>query len=175
MLVEAGCRYVELAHSERLAHFGETYALVRRKLDAALAHGLTPILCLGETAVERQAGDADETLRRQLKTALAGQGSARVPDVIFAYEPRWAIGASEAASPELCGRTPPRHSRHFARGLREGGGLKSSRIIYGGSVNAMNGPALIALDDVDGLFAGRFAWTPDGFAALIRIVAQAMV
>ncbi len=170
MLVEAGCRYVELAHSERLAHFGETYALVRRKLDTALAHGLTPILCIGETADERQ--KADEILRQQLTTALAGQSSAQVPDVIFAYEPRWAIGASEAASPDYVAE------RHRAiRGiLSEAYGEEAaaaSRIIYGGSVNAMNGPALIALADVDGLFAGRFAWTPDGFAALIRIVAQA--
>lgn len=170
MLVEAGCRYVELAHAERLAHFGETYALVRRKLDTALKCGLTPILCLGETAAERR--DADEVLRWQLTTALGGQIAARVPDVVFAYEPRWAIGATEAASPDYVA------DRHAAIRsiLRENYGVEAaaqSRIIYGGSVNATNGPTLIALADVDGLFAGRFAWTPDGLTSLIRIVAQA--
>ena len=100
MLREAGCRYVELAHSERLQFFGETYACVRLKVDKALAAGLTPIICLGETQKEKAAGRTDTVLQEQLLTSLTGQASARIPDVVLAYEPRWAIGSAEAASPD---------------------------------------------------------------------------
>ena len=100
MLLEAGCRYVELAHSERLQHFGETYPFVRRKVEAAIRTGLTPIICLGETAQEKREGRTDEVLAEQVLTSLAGLPDVRVPDAILAYEPRWAIGAAEAASPD---------------------------------------------------------------------------
>jgi triosephosphate isomerase len=98
MLKEAGCRYVELAHSERLQHFGETYELVRRKVDRALSVGLVPIVCLGETAQEKARADA--VLERQLSTALAGQSPDAIPQAVLAYEPRWAIGSAAAASPD---------------------------------------------------------------------------
>ena len=104
MLVDSGCRYVELAHSERLQHFGESYERVRSKVDRALAHGLTPIVCLGETAEDRRHGGSDDVLARQVATALAGQPARRIPDVVLAYEPRWAIGGSEAASPSTSKR-----------------------------------------------------------------------
>jgi triosephosphate isomerase len=172
MLAEAGCRYVELAHSERLAHFGETYPLAGRKLDRALAHGLTPILCLGETADDKRAGRTDAILFEQLGTALANQPPERVPHVVLAYEPRWAIGAADAASPDYVAE---RHAalRAYLRHACGANAAEATRIIYGGSVNAANGPALAALDDVDGLFIGRAAWTPEGFAALVTIVARA--
>ena len=93
MLVEAGCRYVELAHSERLEHFGETYDLVRRKVNAAMAAGLKPILCLGETAEDRLRGLADKVLEAQMTLALADQTAAQLSAIILAYVPRWAIGA----------------------------------------------------------------------------------
>jgi triosephosphate isomerase len=172
MLVEAGCRYVELAHSERLAHFGETYELVRRKLNTALAHNLTPILCLGETAEDKRQGRAVAVLAEQLGTALADQPAGRVPDVILAYEPRWAIGAAEAASPDhvaachaaLRSLLRQRYGEDVAR---------ETRIIYGGSVTPGNGRDLICIPDVDGLFVGRAAWVPEGFAAIIDLVRQA--
>lgn len=172
MLVEAGCRYVELAHSERLAHFGETYALVGRKLDRALAHGLTPILCLGETADDRRAGRTDAVLFEQVATALANQPPARIREIVLAYEPRWAIGAADAASPAY---VAVRHAalRGYVRQVHGADAAEHTRIIYGGSVNVANGPALIALADVDGLFIGRAAWTPEGFAELVAIVARA--
>jgi triosephosphate isomerase len=136
MLVDAGCRYVELAHSERLQHFGETYEAVRLKVNSAFAHGLVPILCVGEMADEKAAGKTDAVLEYQVLTALADQGADTVSQVVLAYEPRWAI-------------------------------------VYGGSVNQQNGSALAALLDVDGLFVGRAAWTPEGFADIIRIVSRA--
>lgn len=172
MLLDAGCRYVELAHSERLQHFGETYERVRAKVDRALASGLTPIVCLGETAQEKAAGRSDDVLAWQAATALAGQPAARVADVVLAYEPRWAIGSSDAAAPDY---VAARHTRLRAL-LREryGAGVAArTRILYGGSVTPDNGPDLVALDDVDGLFVGRAAWNPDGFARIVGQVAAA--
>lgn len=172
MLVEAGCRYVELAHSERLQYFGETYELVRRKVDRALSAGLTPIICLGETALEKREGRADDVLAEQLLTALAGQPDARVPDVILAYEPRWAIGAAQAATPDY---VAVRHAalRAILRQRRGPDAAERTRIIYGGSVLPENGKDIISIADVDGLFVGRAAWKPEGFARIIELVVQA--
>ncbi len=174
MLIEAGCRYVELAHSERLACFAETYDLVRRKVDAALQVGLTPILCIGETAEDKQAGRGDEMLARQLHIVLGGRSTREVLSVILAYEPRWAIGQAEAATPDY---VAARHSALRAEiagsyGAEAAAGI---RMIYGGSVTPSNGPALVALADVDGLFVGRAAWTAEGFAEMVRIVSDAAV
>jgi triosephosphate isomerase len=172
MLVEAGCRYVELAHSERLLHFGETYELVRRKVDKAMSAGLIPIICLGETAQEKGAGWADDVLANQLLTSLGGQPDERVPDVILAYEPRWAIGGTAAASP---GYIADRHAalRCILRKHRGRIAADRTRIIYGGSVTPENGKDIIRIDDVDGLFVGRAAWTPEGFARIIALVSEA--
>lgn len=172
MLREAGCRYVELAHSERLQHFGETYERVRQKVDRALDSGLVPIVCLGETAEEKAQGHADEVLAWQVLTALAGQPDDRIPQVILAYEPRWAIGAAEAAAPAYVAE---RHAalRDTLRRQRGDDVAARTRIIYGGSVTPDNGADLIAIDDVDGLFVGRAAWKPEGFARIIELVSTA--
>jgi len=173
MLTDAGCRYVELAHSERLQHFNETYEQVKLKVNAALANNLTPILCLGETRDEMSAGQADEVLAGQLATALDDVGAAALARVVLAYEPRWAIGAAEAASPDYV------ELRHFhlraAASARWGErAARGVRIIYGGSVSIANGSQLIRQPNVDGLFAGRAGWTPEGFAAIVEIVAAAV-
>lgn len=172
MLLEAGCRYVELAHSERLYHFGETYELVRRKVDKAMSAGLIPIVCLGETAQEKAEGRADEVLAEQVLTSIDGQPDARIPEIILAYEPRWAIGAAEAASPDY---VEERHRalrailrRHCGEDIAE-----RTRIIYGGSVTPENGRDILAIPDVDGLFVGRAAWTAEGFARIVELVADA--
>jgi triosephosphate isomerase len=172
MLVEAGCRYVELAHSERLLHFGETYERVRLKVNAAVDCGLTPILCLGE-ADERKGGDvADSVLLNQMSVALADQSASRIPSIILAYEPRWAIGASAAAPPDYVAR---RH-RALRGAIKQRFGAEAAaqvRIIYGGSVAAGNCEALMADPDIDGLFVGRAAWSAAGFAEIVAIVARA--
>ena len=172
MLVEAGCRYVELAHSERLQHFGETYACVRLKVDKAISAGLTPIICLGETAKEKAAGRADAVLMEQVLTSIEGQPDQRIPEVVLAYEPRWAIGGAEAASPDYVAE---RHAalREVLRKHRSEEVAQQTRIIYGGSVTPENGKSLIGIADVDGLFVGRAAWTPEGFARIIELVATA--
>jgi triosephosphate isomerase len=173
MLVEAGCRYVELAHSERLEHFGETYDLVRRKVNAAMAAGLKPILCLGETAEDRLRGLADKVLEDQMTLALADQTASELSAIILAYEPRWAIGASAAASPDYAAE---RHRNlRNAVGARFGADAAAGvRIIYGGSVTSGNGSALMERIEIDGLFVGRAAWSPDGFAEIAAIVARAV-
>ncbi len=172
MLHEAGCRYVELAHSERLQHFGEAYERVRHKVDLALKAGLTPILCLGETAAEKAEGRGDAVLAWQLATALAGQPDKRVADVILAYEPRWAIGSAAAAPPEY---VAARHAalRAVLSDARGKDAARRTRIMYGGSVTPQNARDLIEINDVDGLFVGRAAWQPEGFAKIIEIVAAA--
>jgi len=168
MLVEAGCRYVELGHSERLEHFGETYDLVRRKVNAALASGLWPILCLGETAEDRQRGLEDKVLEDQMTLALADQSAGELSAIILAYEPRWAIGASAAASPDYAAE---RHRNlRKAVGARFGAAAAAGvRIIYGGSVTSGNGAALMERSEIDGLFVGRAAWSADGSRKLPRL------
>ncbi len=169
MLVEAGCRYVELAHSERLAHFGETYEQVRLKVDAALAAGLTPILCIGESGEDKRTGRADPALAGQLRTVLDRRPGDEVARVILAYEPRWAIGQSEAAAPDYVARRLAALRGLLGEAYGEAAAART-RIVYGGSVTPGNGGELIAIPDVDGLFIGRAAWTPEGFASMIRIV-----
>ncbi len=172
MLLEAGCRYVELAHSERLQHFGETYEAVRRKVDKAMCVGLIPIVCLGETAQEKADGRSDEVLADQVLTSIDGQPDERIPEIILAYEPRWAIGAAEAASPDY---VEERH-RALRSILRKHCGeeiAERTRIIYGGSVTPENGRAILDITDVDGLFVGRAAWQPEGFARIVELVSDA--
>jgi triosephosphate isomerase len=172
MLVEAGCRYVQLAHSERLEHFGETYERVRRKVNAAMAAGLTPILCVGETDGDKRRVVADKVLIDQMSLALADQSADQVSNIILAYEPRWAIGASAAASPDYAAE---RH-RTLRSAIRARFGRHAAarvRIIYGGSVTPENGAAFMDHDDIDGLFVGRAAWSPEGFADVAAIVARA--
>jgi triosephosphate isomerase len=172
MLVEAGCKYVELAHSERLAHFGETYERVRLKINAALTHCLVPVLCLGETADDKRRGVSDVVLKDQMILGLADCSAANAAVVVLAYEPRWAIGAAAAASPDYAGE---RHAAlRGAFGERFGREAAARvRIVYGGSVTAGNGSALMAHREIDGLFVGRAAWTPEGFAEIVAIVANA--
>ncbi|WP_284947104.1 triose-phosphate isomerase [Acidisoma cladoniae] len=173
MLVEAGCRYVALAHSERLEHFGETYAAVRLKVNAALRHGLTPILCIGETGEDKHAGRADAVILDQVMTAMADQPADALPALVLAYEPRWAIGATAAADPDYVSDrlTDLRATlaQHFGAGP-----ASMTRLLYGGSVTAANAPALAAITEVDGLFVGRYAWTAEGLAEIVAIVANAM-
>ena len=172
MLVEAGCHYVELAHSERLQYFGENYAAVRMKVDKAMAAGLTPIVCLGESSAEKEAGRADEVLAQQMLTALSGQPEQKIPEVVLAYEPRWAIGGAEAASPDYIaerhGMLRQALEKYFSAEV-----ANKTRIIYGGSVTPENGGAILEIEDVDGLFVGRAAWKAEGFIRIIELVAAA--
>ena len=170
MLVEAGCRYVALAHSERLEHFNESYQAVRLKMNAAIRHGLIPILCIGETAADKEAGRADAVIADQVVTAMADQPPDMLSSVVLAYEPRWAIGAVAAADPAYVA------DRLVAlRALVRKQYGAEPRLLYGGSVTADNAPGLAAIPEVDGLFVGRFAWSAEGLATIVAIVAGTAV
>ena len=165
MLMDAGATGVLLGHSERRALFGETDEALARKLVAALATGLEPVLCIGESEAERDSGDMGGRLRAQLDGGLAGQTASQVLQVTIAYEPVWAIGTGRTATPEIAQET---HT--FIRSvLAERYGEECAaavRILYGGSVKPDNAAALIAQPDVDGALVGGACLDPRPFAAI---------
>ena len=163
MLVELEVDGVVIGHSERRALFGETDAAVARKLPAALAAGLRPILCVGESEAQRLAGETEDHLRVQLEAAFAAVDPAQYPDVVVAYEPIWAIGTGRVATAEQA-QEAAAFVREVLAGLAPGGA--DVRVLYGGSVSAENAAELLALADVDGALVGGASLTPDSFAAI---------
>jgi triosephosphate isomerase len=163
MLVELEVDGVVIGHSERRALFGETDAAVARKLPAALAAGLRPILCVGESEAQRLAGETEGHLRVQLETAFAHVDPAQYSNVVVAYEPIWAIGTGRVATAEQA-----QEAALFVRGVLAGlaPGGADVRVLYGGSVSAENAGELLALADVDGALVGGASLTPDSFAAI---------
>jgi triosephosphate isomerase len=160
MLKDCGLDLVELGHSERREHFGETDETVGLKVAAAVRHGLIPLICIGETLEERQAGRAAEVLARQVRAALAGAGAA---PVLLAYEPVWAIGAN--GIPATADYADARQAEIIA----VAGDVLGRRVpcLYGGSVNPGNCAELIACPHVDGLFIGRSAWAVSGYLDIL--------
>ncbi len=166
-IAECGAALVELGHSERRAHFGETDVAVNAKVKAVLAAGLMPLVCVGETAEERSLEAAAVTVARQARMALAGVAAADLDRVLLAYEPVWAIGeGGEPASPDYANAI---HGviKSAVSDLHGG----SVPVLYGGSVNPANAEALAAEPEIDGLFVGRAAWTVGGLLGLARQVA----
>jgi triosephosphate isomerase len=164
MLGELDVRGVVLGHSERRALFGETDKALALKLPAALAAGLTPILCVGESDEERDGGETDRKLRQQIKEDLAGVPDAQLADVVIAYEPIWAIGTGRVATPEQA-----QEAIAFIRALvgdRDKGAAEAVRILYGGSVKPENAPELLALADVDGALVGGASLDAESFAQI---------
>jgi triosephosphate isomerase (TIM) len=167
MLAETGARGVVLGHSERRALFGETDRALALKLPAALNAGLYPILCVGESESERADGDTERKLRQQIRDDLAGLADEQLLDVLIAYEPIWAIGTGQTATPEQA-----QDAVAFVRALiadRAGAELSERvRILYGGSVNPENASSLLALPDVDGALVGGASLQADTFAAIVQ-------
>ncbi len=164
MLVEFGCTQVIVGHSERRALHGESDALVAAKAEQALAAGLLPIVCVGETLDERQAGRTAEVVERQLRAVIDLLG-AEVASIVVAYEPVWAIGTGQTASPEEAQAV---HS-HLRSTLYAATPRASSlRILYGGSVKADNAAQLFAQADIDGGLIGGAALKAVDFAAICR-------
>jgi triosephosphate isomerase len=171
MLTDCGLDLVELGHSERREHFGETDRTVGLKTAAAVRHGLTPLICIGETLSEREAGLADEVLKRQVEGALAGlDGEAKSAPVLLAYEPVWAIGVN--GIPATADYADARHAR-IADVARNALG-RDVPVLYGGSVNPGNCAELIAQPHIDGLFIGRSAWEAEGYLDILARVAKAL-
>jgi triosephosphate isomerase len=165
MLVDAGVQGVILGHSERRQLFGETDKALAQKVPVALDAGLVPILCVGETEEERQAGDTERKLRHQVQEDLAGVAEDRLGELVIAYEPIWAIGTGQVATPEQA-----QEAIAFVRALvgdRSREQAERVRVLYGGSVNDGNAAALLALPDVDGALVGGASLDPRSFAAIV--------
>lgn len=164
-LVDLGCRYVIVGHSERRHVLGESNQAVRRKLEAALRHGLSPILCVGERIEERRAGRADSWVQDQVRTAMAGLSAELAGQVTVAYEPVWAIGTGEHASGDEAGRMAG-VIRELLHELFGGGVAEAVRILYGGSVKPGNVAEFLAQPQVDGALVGGASLEAEGFVAM---------
>ncbi len=162
MVAEFGCRYAIVGHSERRALHGESDAVVAAKAAAALAAGLTPVVCVGETLAEREAGTTEAVVLRQLDAVTARLGE-RVGDAVIAYEPVWAIGTGRTASPAEA-QTVHRLLRE--RMARVHDGAADVLLLYGGSVKADNAKALFAGADIDGALVGGASLKADEFLAI---------
>ena len=167
MLTELGCRYVIVGHSERRQIFGESDELIGRKLRAALSHGLRPILCVGETKPQRDSGNAEGVTLGQVRACLAGVTAAQMREVVVAYEPVWAIGTGDTATPADA------QAMHAAiRGaLTELFGAETAsgvRIQYGGSVKPDNVDELMAQADIDGALVGGASLKADSFLRIVQ-------
>ncbi len=166
MLRELGVRYVVLGHSERRQYFAENDADLARKVRAALDGGLLPILCVGETLDEREAGETEAKVGDQLEADLAEVDAAELAVVTVAYEPIWAIGTGRTATPEQAQETIA-----FVRAVlhaRFGEAADRVRLLYGGSVNAGNVDSLMAQPDIDGALVGGASLEPESFARIVN-------
>jgi triosephosphate isomerase len=169
MLTEIGVHGVVLGHSERRALFGETDQALALKVPAALDAGLSPILCVGETDDERAAGETEPTLRYQLAEDLREVDDEELAAVVIAYEPVWAIGTGNVATPDQA-----QQACAYIRGLiaaRDVRAAERVRVIYGGSVKPENAAELLALADVDGALVGGASLQPGSFMAIVRAAA----
>jgi len=167
MLLDLGCRYVIIGHSERRQYFGETDESVNKKVKQALKKGLLPILCVGETLAEREAGMLKDIIGRQVTVGLKDISVDDMKKVVIAYEPVWAIGTGKTATPEQANevhalirqKVKALYSTEIAEGLR---------IQYGGSVTPENVSTLMAMPDIDGALVGGASLKPESFAALVN-------
>ncbi|HLH67024.1 MAG TPA: triose-phosphate isomerase [Solirubrobacteraceae bacterium] len=165
MLTELQVAGVVLGHSERRELFGETDRALSQKVPAALAAGLVPILCVGETEEERDAGDTERKLRHQVQEDLSRVADERLGDVVIAYEPIWAIGTGRVATPEQA-----QDAIAFVRALVAGRSREQAqrvRILYGGSVKPDNAAELLELPDVDGALVGGASLDAASFGAIV--------
>jgi triosephosphate isomerase len=165
MLVDVGCRAVILGHSERRLYFGETDEGVGRKVRTALAHGLIPIICVGERLEQRESGEADAVITRQVRAAVAGAEPATGPALVIAYEPVWAIGTGRNATGEEANRVS-----RVIRGLVGSVGVPADevRILYGGSVKPDNIQDFLGQPEVDGALVGGASLDARAFSAIVR-------
>jgi len=167
MLVDAGCTHVIIGHSERRHDHGETNEQVNKKVKAALAAGLTPIVCVGETLAERESGQTSEVLTTQFEGSLAGLTPSDFSRIIVAYEPVWAIGTGRTATPELAAEAHRvlRGAAATQFGEKEAAAV---RILYGGSVKPDNVSGLMAQEEIDGALVGGASLKVDSFTALVN-------
>lgn len=162
------CQYVIIGHSERRTYFGETDESVNKKLHAALKAGLIPIVCVGETLHQYEAGSTSEVVRRQISVGLAGIDSASAAKIVVAYEPVWAIGTGKASSGENANYVHQQVIRPALSELLGAQNAEAIRILYGGSVTAANAAEFFAYPDIDGALVGGASLKPDEFVAIAK-------
>ncbi len=165
MLVDVGCRYVILGHSERRHVMGETDELIKAKVNAAMAAGLTPILCVGELLEEREAGRTEEVCQRQMNAVLDGMSEEQASGLVVAYEPVWAIGTGKTATPDQA-QSVHADLRNLLTQRYNAGLSQSIRILYGGSVKPANAADLLAQPDIDGALVGGASLETSSFLAI---------
>jgi triosephosphate isomerase (TIM) len=166
MLADAGCRYGIVGHSERRALYGETSAFVAAKAAALLAKGIRPIVCVGESLAEREAGQTLAIVGAQLRDSLASVADERASDVVIAYEPVWAIGTGRTATPQSAQEVHAALRAELVKRFGAAGG--GVRIQYGGSVKPENTADLMAQADIDGALVGGASLDAKSFAAIVR-------
>jgi triosephosphate isomerase len=167
MLVEVGCSYTIIGHSDRRQYFGETDETVEKKTRAAVAGGLNAIVCVGETLAERDAAQALEVVRKQVRNGLGRLTAPDLSHIIVAYEPVWAIGTGRTATPEIAEEMHAVIRKTFAEIYDEAAG-RALRILYGGSVKPDNISALMKEEDIDGALVGGASLDPASFAAIVK-------
>lgn len=172
MILDAGCDYVIIGHSERRQFFAETDDSVNRKVKAALAGGLIPIVCVGETLAERETGETFSVIERQLTNGLNDVRISSSEDLVIAYEPVWAIGTGRTATPSQA-----QEVHAYVRGLLKnllGEAAKDIRVLYGGSVKPENIDELMTEPDIDGALVGGASLKADSFARIVRFKVHGM-
>ncbi len=163
LAAQAGAKATLIGHSERRHVFGETDAETQRKVKAALAAELVPVLCVGETLAEREAGDTPAVVHRQLAAALQDLDGRSLVQITIAYEPVWAIGTGRNATPRDAAEV-----HRQIRGWLAGRGAAKTRVLYGGSVNLKNIAELLAEPELDGVLVGGASLDPEGWAQLVQ-------
>jgi triosephosphate isomerase len=166
MLTDLGCRYVILGHSERRHVLGETNQVVNKKVHAALAAGLTPIVCVGELLAERESGATGRVIREQFEGSLAGVSAEQMATTVLAYEPVWAIGTGKVATPEQAEEVH-KDLRKILTERYNAAVAERVRIQYGGSVKASNAAELLAQANVDGALVGGASLKADEFLGIV--------
>lgn len=166
-LAKLGVQYVICGHSERRELFGETDEVVAKKVEAIQRHGMTPIMCVGETLAEREAGDTESKVLGQVRAGIAGGAGDKVASMVIAYEPIWAIGTGLTASSDDA-QTVCASIRRCVGEIVGAAAANSVRIQYGGSVKAANIAELMAHDDIDGALVGGASLDPDEFARIVQ-------
>jgi triosephosphate isomerase (TIM) len=169
MLREFGVRYAIVGHSERRQYHGENDALVAEKARLALSAGITPIVCVGETLAQREAGETDDVVKRQMAAVIHVNGHC-ISEIVVAYEPVWAIGTGKTASPEQAQQVHALLRTQIKAATTQPGRV---RILYGGSMNAANAAQLLAQPDIDGGLIGGASLKPADFLSILSAASQA--
>ncbi len=167
MLVDCGCKYVILGHSERRQYIKETDDLINKKLQLALKSGLSPIVCIGETLEERERDETEKVVEKQIEGCLKELTSAQMADVTLAYEPVWAIGTGKTATPEQA-QSVHRLIRDWLSKRFEPSAARKVRIQYGGSVKPENARELLSQPDIDGALVGGASLKADQFESIVK-------